>query len=247
MINRTPTVSGIVVIPARNESSSVGEVVQHIKKHVEWTVLVVDDSSTDTTASEAERNDARVLRLPFRVGAWGAIQTGMAYALDEDYEFCLTIDADGQHPAEALLAVADPVVCGASDVSIGVCPERVSRARYAAWIVFKRITGLDLQDVTSGMRAYNAQAMNLLTGSDAAMLNYQDIGVLLMLREAGMHVAEIGVDMDVRKNGRSRVYDSWWTVIRYLIETFVLSTFKWRPSWHLDDIFVPTNKTRKRR
>ena len=73
------------------------------------------------------------------------------------------------------------------------------------------------------------------------MLNYQDIGVLLMLREAGMRAAEVKVQMGVRRNGRSRVYDSWWTVTRYLTETFMLSAGKWRRSWHMDDMFVTSS------
>lgn len=229
---------GIVIIPARNEAGSVGDVVRDVNRLADWEVLVVDDASVDDTRKEAADGGAHVLRMPFQVGAWGAVQAGMAYALRKGYQLCLTMDADGQHPAEALPAVTRPVVQGICDVAIGVCPERASSARHAAWSLFKRITGLNLQDVTSGMRAYNAAAMQVLVGKEAAMLTYQDIGVLLMLREAGMRAAEVKVQMNVRRNGRSRVYDSWWTVAGYLMETFMLSTGKWRLSWHMDDMFV---------
>jgi len=232
------TVPTLVIIPARNEAESVGEVVRDVRAHVTWDVVVVDDASSDDTAVKASENGARVLQVPFRVGAWAAVQTGMTYALESGYGFSLTMDADGQHPAEALPAVRAPVIEGDSDVAIGICPERASHARHLAWALFKRITGLNLQDVTSGMRAYNADAMRVLTSRDAAMLNYQDIGVLLMLRESGMKAAEINVRMEPRRNGHSRVYDSWWTVFKYLTETVILSTGKWRPSWHLDDMFL---------
>lgn len=251
MINRIPAgdlrVPGIVVIPARNETGSVGRVVGDIKKLVDWEVVVVDDASEDHTGTEARGHGANVLRMPFQVGAWGALQAGMAHALGNGYELCLTMDADGQHPAESLPAVTRPVIQGVCDVAIGVCPERVSTARYAALRVFRGITGLDLQDVTSGMRAYNGDAMRVLVNEEASMLDYQDIGVLLMLREAGMRAAEVGVRMDIRRNGRSRVYDSWGTVARYLMETFTLSAGKWRLSWHLDDMFVASTAAGSRR
>jgi len=242
MIDDTPVkhlgASGLVIIPARNEAGSVGDVVRDVKSHMDWEVVVVDDASSDDTKMGAEEGGARVVRMPYRVGAWGALQTGMIYALRNGYELCLTMDADGQHIAEELPAVCAPVIQGISDVAIGVCPERVSRARYAAWSFFKHITGLNLQDVTSGLRVYNKKAMQILINKEAAMLNYQDVGVLLMLREARMRATEVKVRMEARRNGRSRVYDSWWTVARYLMETAILSTGKWRPSWHLDDMFI---------
>ncbi len=246
MIDRVPTKSplrnGIVVIPARNEGLSVADVVDGVGRAVAWEIVVVDDASTDGTVSEAREAGASVLQLPFRIGAWGATQAGMAYALREGYPWCMTMDADGQHPTKSIAAVSGPVAYGLADVAIGVCPDRVSSARFAALSFFKRLTGLNLQDVTSGMRAYNAAAMRLLTSREASMLQYQDIGVLLMLREAGMKATEIPVSMVPRRNGHSRVYDSWWTVARYLVETFVLSAGKWRPSWHLDDMFVSSGK-----
>lgn len=242
MISELPAkslaVPGIVIVPARNEVESVGDVVRNVKEHVDWELVVVDDASVDGTGTEARARGACVLRTPFQIGAWGATQVGMVYALANGCELCVTMDADGQHPAEALNAISAPVVQGISDLAIGVCPERVSSARHAAWTLFRAITGLNVQDVTSGMRAYNAEAMRILTGREAAMLNYQDIGVLLLLREAGMKATEIKVQMEPRQNGHSRVYDSWWTVGKYLAETFILSTGKWRPSWHLEDMFI---------
>lgn len=231
-------VPGVVVIPARNEAASVASVVRDVRAQVGTEVIVVDDASSDDTGRLARAAGARVLHMPFRAGAWGATQAGMRYALGRGFRICMTLDADGQHPATALPAIASPVIRGDCDVTIGICPERGSRARCAARRVFRCITGLKLQDVTSGMRAYNTDAMRLLVGREAVMLDYQDVGVLLMLREAGMRAAEVKVRMDIRRNGRSRVYDSWWTVAHYLMQTFVLSLGKWRLSWHLDDMFV---------
>jgi len=242
LINRVPSivqsVPGVVVIPAKNEQGSVGDVVRDVTRFVDWETVVVDDASVDDTRAEAEESGARVLTMPFQVGAWGAVQAGMRYALDEGYGLCLTMDADGQHPAEALPAVTAPVIRGACDVAIGVCPERASKARHVAWAIFRCITGLNLRDVTSGLRAYNTAAMRVLACRQASMLNYQDVGVLLMLRDAGIRAAEVKVAMDIRHNGCSRVYDSWWTVARYFAETFMLSVGKWRASGYRNKLML---------
>jgi hypothetical protein len=60
------------------------------------------------------------------------------------------------------------------------------------------------------------------------LLDYQDIGVLL-LRRARLRIAEIPVAMNARRNGASRVFFSWWTVARYMTETSLLCLARWKP------------------
>lgn len=229
---------GMVVIPARNEAVTVGDVVRSAARYTNWHTLVVDDASVDETARKARNSGATVLALPYSLGAWGAVQAGMRYALGQGHRVVVTMDADGQHVAESLKPVSAPVLNGIADVSIGVCPERASLGRRFTWSLFRRITGLELQDITSGLRAYNEAAMRLLTSNKAAPLSYQDIGVLLLLRDAGLSASEIKVEMNRRQHGRSRVYDSWLTVAAYLMETLILSTGKWHPSWYQDDMLT---------
>jgi glycosyltransferase involved in cell wall biosynthesis len=225
----------VVVIPAKNEAATVGDVVRGVLRRGRWEALVVDDASSDGTAREANEGGAGVVSLPFPLGAWGAAQTGLRYALDSGYRCAITMDADGQHLAESLERVSAPVLEGVSDVAIGVCPERASPARRLAWSLFRIITGLQVQDVTSGLRAYSERAIRLVTSDRTAMLSYQDIGLLLLLRDAGLSTSEVKVRMNCRRSGRSRVYDSWVTVAAYLMETLILSAGKWRPSWHFDE------------
>ena len=88
-------------------------------------------------------------------------------------------------------------------------------------------TGLTIDDLTSGFRYYNADACRLLAGEEATLLDYQDIGVLLIIRHANLRVAEIPVAMNPRRVGASRVFSSWWTVGRYMLETTLLCLASW--------------------
>jgi glycosyltransferase involved in cell wall biosynthesis len=226
----------LIIVPARDEAETVGRVVRDVRAHSECDIVVIDDCSTDRTADVAQDQGAAVLRLPIWVGAWGAVQTGFRYALDQGYTMAISMDADGQHRAASLEAVSKPVSVGRSDVVVGVCPHRASLSRRIVWGAFRQITGLTTMDITSGLRAYNSNAMRLLISDNASMLNYQDIGVLLMLRAQGLHVTEVPVWMETRKHGHSRVYANWGLVIAYVMETLMLSTGKWRPSWHLQQV-----------
>ena len=114
-----------------------------------------------------------------------------------------------------------------ADVVIAACPSRGSRMRHLAWSYFRFLTGFHLDDLTSGFRYYNADACRLLAMDEATLLDYQDIGVLLLLRHAEFRIAEIPVAMNPRKHGASRVFRSWWTVARYMAETSLLCLARW--------------------
>src|SRR6476469_438669 len=92
----------LAVVPAYNESATVGRVIRSIREHAPLSdVVVIDDGSTDATAAEAEAAGARVIRHPYNLGIGGAVQSGFTYALENGYRRLVQIDGDGQHdPAE---------------------------------------------------------------------------------------------------------------------------------------------------
>lgn len=215
----------LIVIPALNEADCIGEVIAQARGHGGIDVLVVDDGSTDDTAAIAQLAGAKVIRAPLWQGAWGAIQTGIRYAVRRGYAGVVTMDADGQHEPGYLPQLIEAGVD--ADVVIAACPSRGSALRQVAWAYFRFLTGLRFDDLTSGFRLYNDRACRLLAREEATLLDYQDVGVLLLLRRAGMRIGEISVSMNARRSGASRVFSSWWTVGRYMVETTVLCLARW--------------------
>lgn len=220
----------LIVIPAKNEAATIAAVIAEVRAVTSMQVLLVDDGSSDRTANMARDAGAMVLSPPLHLGAWGAIQTGLRYALERGYRRVVTLDADGQHEARwipDLLAALDK---DGADLVIGAFPDRGSRARHVAWYLFRRITGLSYADLTSGFRAYNAKAVRLLAGEEATLLDYQDVGVLLLVRSAKLHIAEVPVQMRLRTTGPSRIFSSWWAVAKYMLETLLLCFAHWNRS-----------------
>jgi len=215
-------ISSIALIPAHNEEATVGVIVAQVRELWNYPVIVIDDCSRDATAQVARAAGATVLPLTIQLGAWGAIQAGLRYALRQGYRTAITLDADGQHEPASIGALLEPLICSQADVSIGAFPERASRARRLAWRYFRWLTGLKLQDITSGFRAYNHAAMRVLTSSEASLLDYQDVGVLLILRRQGLQTVEVPVPMQRRANGASRVFRSWLVVGKYMLQTSLL-------------------------
>ena len=212
----------IVLIPAHNEEATVGDIVTQVRALWRCPVVVIDDCSTDATVQVARAAGAMVLPLTLHLGAWGAIQTGLRYALRHSYRAAVTLDADGQHEPQEIGALLQPLIAHQADVAIGAFPERASRARRIAWSYFRGLTGLALEDITSGFRAYNHAAMTVLASPESSLLDYQDVGVLLILRRHGLRVVEIPVSMQARAAGASRVFRSWWVVGKYMLQTSLL-------------------------
>jgi glycosyltransferase involved in cell wall biosynthesis len=121
-------------------------------------VVVVDDGSTDETASVARNAGARVISHPYSMGNGAAIKTGARQALGDVLVF---MDADGQHdPADiprllARLADGFDMVVGArqrgSQASVGRGVANHFYNRLASYM-----TGQRVEDLTSGFRAVRA-------------------------------------------------------------------------------------------
>ncbi|MBS0392658.1 MAG: glycosyltransferase [Proteobacteria bacterium] len=216
----------LIVIPARNEATTIGAVLQQLKTAGWNDVLVINDQSTDATGAIAKAAGAQVLTPVLPMGAWGGMQTGLRYALRHGYKAVITMDADGQHEVDEIPALLQ--ASQQADLVVGAFPERASRLRQIAWHWFRQLAGFDLRDLTSGFRLYNYHTMRVLASQEATLLDYQDLGALLLIRRAGLSISEIPVSMNLRSAGKSRIFNSWFSVGKYMGATTLLCLARWR-------------------
>ena len=216
----------LIVIPAQNEAATIGALLQHLHAAGWHDVLVINDHSNDDTGAIARAAGAHVLEPVLPMGAWGGMQAGIRYGLSRGYQAVITMDADGQHEVAELSSLMQ--ARGQADVVIGAFPERASRLRQVAWGWFRRLAGFELRDLTSGFRLYNRDAMALLASREASLLDYQDLGALLMLRRAGLTITEVPVSMNLRMVGQSRIFNSWFSVGKYMAATTLLCMARWQ-------------------
>jgi len=102
----TASKTHLVLIPAFNPGPLVFDTVRAARQH--WNpVWVVVDGSTDGTTAELLRMQARdsglvVIQRPVNGGKGAAVLTGIEQAGSRGFTHVLTMDADGQHPAESI-------------------------------------------------------------------------------------------------------------------------------------------------
>ncbi len=189
-----------VVIAAYDEVGVIARVVGEVRR-CGYTVLLIDDGSTDATAATAEKAGAVVIRHPVNLGQGAALQTGIEYALREGADVIVTFDADGQHRVADIDVLIDAMVKHNVDFvfgsrvlggAINLPPTRRLLLKAATW--FTRITsGLSVTDTHNGLRAMTqrgagairlrqnrmAHASEFLNQVSASRLKYIEVPVTI--------------------------------------------------------------------
>lgn len=163
----------VIIIPAYNESKTVGSVIAKISAFIEGVsskeVIVVNDGSTDNTVKIAKEAGALVVSHTKNRGVGVAFATGVNAALEQGADLVVTIDADNQFDAGEIPKLIGPILSNKADVVLGsrFLPgsqlSGISKAKLVGnKIIAKFISYLcrqKLSDVSCGFRAYSKEAL----------------------------------------------------------------------------------------
>lgn len=212
--------STLVIVPTYNEATNILHTLDEIRLHLPSTdVLVVDDSSPDGTGTlVAARGlvDPRVslLSRADKSGLAGAYRAGFEYALAQGYDIVIEMDADGSHPAQQLpalvaaLSTADLAIgsrWGRKGSTTGRAPHRHLLSRLASTYV-RWMLGSPVSDVTSGFRAFRAEALRAIDTPSTTSKGYSfQIETLHRAHAAGLAITEVPITFAEREHGQSKM------------------------------------------
>ena len=227
----------LVVVATHNHAHCIGNLVKAIRSQGWHSIVVIDNRSTDGTCHAAQAAGAQVLRPLLAQSHWGALQTGMRHALARGHAGVVTLDTHALAHTDAsdigwLVAHAASTQ---ADVVLGVAPHTRRRSRLAAaW--FRRLTRLELSDVGAGFRHYTPRAVAVLASREATLLDYADLGALLLARRAGLRISELPLAASplaaqtacpatALQNTR---FSTWSSTARYMAATTLLCLARWQ-------------------
>jgi glycosyltransferase involved in cell wall biosynthesis len=224
----------LAIVPAHNEAGAIVDTVEEIHRCVpDFDVLVVDDGSTDLTASLAEGTGAKVIRLPFNLGIGGAVQTGYLYAQEHGYDVAVQIDGDGQHDPSYVYELlrclrADPslnMVTGSRFLAEDPSGHRSSATRRVGIVIFARlvsmITRRRVTDPTSGLRMTNRAGIELFARDYPH--DYPEVEAVLLMHAHRLRSCEVPVLMRPRTSGESAISSTQpvYYMIKVLLAVFI--------------------------
>lgn len=197
----------LLIVPAYNEALNIEKTIKDIVDNTEYDYLIINDCSKDNTKEICEKNQFNVLSLPINYGLTSGIQVGMKYAMKEGYDIAIQFDGDGQHQAKYVKELVKEIEEGNCDVAIGSRfvsqTKPVSLRMFGSIIIggcIKLTTGKKIKDVSSGMRAYNRQAIEELAKNPSLT---PEPDTLVYMIKKGMKVKEVQVEMSEREFGES--------------------------------------------
>ncbi|HEV2062956.1 MAG TPA: glycosyltransferase family 2 protein [Thermoanaerobaculia bacterium] len=164
----------VIQIPALNEEATLGAALAAVPRSLpgfkQVAILVVDDGSTDRTHEIALEGADRIVRFPARRGLAAAFSVGVDEALAMGADIIVNFDADLQYDPADIPALVAPILSGRADLVIGdrrpgdlAHFSRGKRLlqRFGSWVV-RQVSGLEVNDATSGFRAISRDAARRL-------------------------------------------------------------------------------------
>lgn len=172
----------------------------------EMEIIVVNDGSTDNTASEAERAGALIVTHPYNIGNGAAVKTGIRRASGD---IVILMDGDGQHDPndiQELLkhAPSYDLVVGARD---GHGQASMAR-RLANWCFNKLasyVAKFEIQDLTSGFRIFHRKEVLKYLYLFPNTFSYPTTSTLAYIR-SGLTIKYVPIQVRKRAGDKSKIH-----------------------------------------
>ena len=205
----------LIIIPAFNEERSLPSVISDIKRlDRNYSIIVINDGSTDKTREVIENLGVNVLNQPLNQGYGGAIQAGLKFANKNKFNTVVLLDADGQHNPKYLPMLLDKLA--SVDMVIGsryIKPtnyktsfRRLIAIKYFSHLVYW-IYKVRIHDPNSGYQVLNKKVIDFFSE-----YHIQDFAepprIVSVLLNNKYKIREISVEMRPRISGNSSI--TWY-------------------------------------
>jgi glycosyltransferase involved in cell wall biosynthesis len=210
----------LVVLPTYNEAETVVEVLHRLRAAApDAEVLVVDDGSPDQTADLAQSaadqlGAVTVLRRGAKRGLGDAYREGFGWGLDRGFDALIEMDADLSHDPAAL----PDLIAGLEEYDLVIGSRYVAGGSVAHWGFHRRLLswggnrysaillGVRVRDLTSGFRAYRAEALRAVDPTSVSAEGYGfQIEMAYRIAQTGGRIHEVPIRFVDREHGQSKM------------------------------------------
>ena len=220
----------IIIIPAFNEEKNLNYLLSRFKKRIlgfKIDILVIDDGGYDNTKKICTKHKVFYSRCPINMGGGFATNVGFAFALRYNYDFFITMDADGQHLPEDISAFIKKF--SKHDFVIGSRilgqMEMYSKLRYFGVILFGKLIsfliGQKLTDPASGFRGGKTKLLKKL---QLTQEQYHTSEFIIKSSKHNLNITEVPIFIKKRYSGSSKKGKNIYYSLMFL-KTIIKSFF----------------------
>lgn len=203
----------LVIIPAYNEEENIVNTVNALTQTCPYVdYIIINDCSRDRTEQICSEHGFQYISLPVNLGIGGGMQTGYRYAKEKGYDIAIQFDGDGQHNAEYIRDLIEPIEKGDANLVIGsrFIDKQGFQTSFMRRVginmlggVLKLCGGVRITDATSGFRAVSKDVIDFFSENYAQ--DYPEPESIIAARVSGFSVKEVPVVMNERTAGVSSI------------------------------------------
>ncbi len=218
----------LFVIPAYNEEQNIKKVLNEIKRDVSYAdIVVINDCSTDNTYEIVKNSDVRCINGIFNMRYAWAVQTGLKYAYQNNYDYVIQFDADGQHIAKEAEKLLE--ICRKENADIVIGSRFVEETGYPSPFfrrvgtkIFERLIKIfchkKIADPMSGFQCLNKNVIKKYSRI-GGYPEYPDANLVIEMLLSDYKIVEVPVKMRLREQGES-MHGGIFKPIKYMINMF---------------------------
>ncbi len=225
----------IGLVPVFDEEKKIGSVLERIPSDVVDEVVVIDDGSTDASATVARSLGATVIALGRTLGVGAALRTGYEYAVDHGYDIAVVMAGNNKDAPEEIPRLLEPIVERGADFvqgsrwrnaqrNFGAMPLYRRFATRLHPLLFSAVARHRITDSTNGFRAIRVDVLrDPRLDLASSWLDGYELEPYLFLRviRLGYRVAEVPVTKvyPPRHLGQTKMrpFVDWWSILRPLV------------------------------
>ena len=198
-----------IIIPAYNDRFRLAGILDELKSK-NFSILVIDDGSIDNTYEVAEKKADFVIRNEKNLGKGMSLKKGISYLLKEtDFDYLITMDADGQHSPSELNKFLQKAEDGAYFVvgnrmsdPIGMPKLRIITNKVMSWLI-SRISRQKIPDTQCGFRLIRREVLEKI---NITTNNFEiESEILIKAARSGFPIKSIPIRSIYFKSLESRI------------------------------------------
>ena len=222
----------VIVLPSLNPDEKFDRVVDGLREAGFRRIVIVDDGSDTEHQEHFTRAEAfpecRVLHHDGNKGKGRALKDGFTEVLKRfpDAEGAITIDGDGQHLTEDIIACGNRmleeenrVVLGCRDFDQPGVPARSVAGNKTTSQMF-RAYGIRLSDTQTGLRAIPMRYLSLFTAIEGERFEYET-NMLLKMKRRGIGFSEQTIETvyeDENAGSHYHAVKDSWRIFRIMVK-----------------------------